>query len=104
MAGEKKEKKIKVRCPEDLINGVYSNLGMANFSEEEFILDFMFLQPGGESGDVRSRIILHPKHVKRLVEMLYDNLDKYQQKFGVLDTDDSRDDSDGIPPFAISFN
>jgi hypothetical protein len=104
MPEEKKEKQIKVRCPEDLINGKYVNLSMANFSEEEFILDFMFLQPGGKNGDVRSRVIMNPKHAKRLVQMLVDNLDKYQQKFGVLDSDESDDESEDIPPFTISFN
>ena len=39
----KKEKKIKIRCAEQMANGVYANLGIMNYNKEEFVLDFVFL-------------------------------------------------------------
>ena len=106
MADSKKEKQIQVHCSDEMANGVYANLGVTNFNREEFILDFVFLHPSGNSGDIRSRVVLHPNHIKRLVNVLSKNLDEYEKEFGNIDGKSSikGSDSDEIPPFTISFN
>jgi len=94
---------IPIQCPKELSNGVFSNLCITNFNQEEFVLDFIFLHPNTKTGDVRSRVVLHPDHVRRLVKTLQKNLKNYdQQKKQSSDIDD--DDHDGLPPIAINLN
>ncbi|MBI5496130.1 MAG: DUF3467 domain-containing protein [Deltaproteobacteria bacterium] len=66
-------------------NGVYANLAMVNHNETEFILDFLFVQPQQPRATVRSRVISSPKHTKRLMLALQDNIAKYEQRFGEID-------------------
>ena len=97
-----KDNRIPIQCPADLVNGVYANLGVANFNHEEFVLDFIFLQPQSKSGEVRSRVVLHPDHVRRLVKMLQTNLDEYDEEFKNQSQDDDSDQ--GFPPIRLNFN
>ena len=100
MADEKKDQ-LPIRCPQDIVNGVYSNLGIVNFNNEEFVLDFVYLHPNTKSGEIRSRVILHPSHVKRLIKTLKNQLDNYEKK---SDKPDDNGDDEGIPPISFSFN
>ena len=63
-----KESVLNIDCSDDIAQGLYANLVMSNFNKEEFLLDFIFIQPGGKKGKVRSRVILSPNihfcHVK----------------------------------------
>ena len=67
---DQQNERIPIQCPHDIANGVYANLGVANYNHEEFVLDFVFLHPNTKTGEVRSRVVLHPDHVRRLVKML----------------------------------
>lgn len=96
------DERIPIQCPQELVNGVYANLGVANFNHEEFVLDFIFLQPHSKSGEVRSRILLHPDHVRRLVKMLKTNLNEYDEQFSREDNDENSDDD--FPPITLNFN
>ena len=102
MSGKKDQ--LPIRCSQDIANGVYANLGLVNYNQEEFVLDFIFLHPNTKSGDIRSRVILHPNHVRRLIETLKTQLADYESKHknGADDSDDS--DDDGLPPITLSFN
>lgn len=65
--------------------GQYVNMVVAQHSHSEFVLDFIFIQPGGQlKGRVRSRIILAPEHAKRLLRVLQDNIGRYEQRFGEI--------------------
>lgn len=84
---------------EDLVaQGVYSNLAISNYSQEEFVLDFAFLQPHMKKGKIRSRVIISPNNVRKLVELLSKHLDDYEDRYGSIS------DTDGNPNFRISFN
>ncbi len=70
--------------------GVYSNLMMVSHRKEEFVLDFLFVQPqraaSGEAvANLRSRIITSPEHVKRILRALEENVRRYESKFGVIE-------------------
>ena len=91
---------IPIQCPQELANGVYANLGVANFNHEAFILDFIFLQPNIKAGEVRSRVILHPDHVRRFVNVLQTHLDDYDDQFS--DSNHGKDDE--FPPITLNFN
>ncbi|MGC6366511.1 MAG: DUF3467 domain-containing protein [Candidatus Marinamargulisbacteria bacterium] len=100
---DQQNERIPIQCPPDIANGVYANLGVANYNHEEFVLDFVFLHPNTKTGEVRSRVVLHPDHVRRLVKMLQKNLDNYDDDFGYSDDDDGGPEDD-FPPITINFN
>jgi uncharacterized protein DUF3467 len=70
-------------------NGVFVNMAMVNHTETEFTLDLIYLQPQSPKGVVRVRAITTPKHVKRLLHALQDNLSKYEARFGTVDLGDT---------------
>lgn len=69
--------------------GVYSNLMMISHRQEEFILDFLFLQPQrtpqGPVATLRSRVITSPEHAKRILRALQENVRRYEEHFGVIE-------------------
>lgn len=92
------EKTIKVDIDDDIAQGVYSNLAISNFSKEEFVLDFVFIQPQLSKGKIRSRIVMSPRNAKRLAEMLIRNVDEYEKKMG------SMGDNNQFPGINLSVN
>lgn len=88
MADEKKaqkELKVEIQVDEDIAQGMYSNLAAINHSENEFIFDFIFLSPQSPKAKVRSRLILSPKHAKRFLHALQENIMKYEAAFGKIE-------------------
>ena len=77
-------KEIKVDLPKELIGGVYSNNMAVSHSREEFILDFLMLAP--PTGAVTARVIVSPGHIKRIYNALRENISRYEQKFGTIQT------------------
>jgi hypothetical protein len=66
-------------------NGAFVNLAMVNHTETEFTLDLIYVQPQAPRAVVRARAILTPKHVKRLVGALQENLARYEAAYGTVD-------------------
>lgn len=84
---EKKEQEVKleIQLDEETAQGVYANLAVVNHSDAEFTLDFIFVQPQTTRAKVRSRVITSPRHVKRLLLALEENVRKYEKAFGPID-------------------
>jgi len=80
-----KEVKLEIQIDEEIAQGVYANLAVVNHSDAEFTLDFIFVQPQVPRAKVRSRVITSPRHVKRLLLALQDNLKKYEKQFGTIE-------------------
>jgi hypothetical protein len=76
------KQEIKVRFPEQLQGGNYSNVMNIIHTKEEFVMDFMMLVP--PVGTVTSRIIMSPGHMKRMVAALQENIKRYEGKFGEI--------------------
>jgi hypothetical protein len=74
--------KIQVQLDDATAQGAYSNLAMIYHSENEFVIDFAYLQPGPPRAKIRSRVILSPKHARRLLDALSTNIQKYEERFG----------------------
>lgn len=66
-------------------NGVFVNFAMVNHTETEFTLDLLYLQPQAPRAAVRARAILTPKHMKRLLLAMQENLGKYEKTFGTVE-------------------
>lgn len=91
------ENQINIELPEDVAEGVYSNLAIITHSHSEFIVDFVNMMPGVPKAKVKSRIILTPQHAKRLFKALKDNVSKYEVLHGAI-----KDIDDGLQmPFNI---
>lgn len=88
------KKEIEVRCSEDIMNGVYANFSIVTKGHDEFMIDFVFLQPDDAHGDIRSRVVIPQSMIRRLIASLSAHLDE----------SDASDDTDEIPPFTINFN
>ena len=85
MSDEARGPKIQIQVDDDIAQGLYSNLVLINHTENEFVLDFAFLPPGGNRARVRTRVISSPRHTKRLLLALQKNLERYEERFGVID-------------------
>ncbi len=81
---EKKEVQIQIEIDDVTAQGVYSNLAIISHSPDEFIIDFIFIQPQVPKAKVRARVITSPQHIKRFVAALQDNIKKYEEKFGEI--------------------
>ena len=92
------ENLIHLDMSEAIAQGAYSNLALSNVNQEEFIIDFVFLHPHVNKGQVRSRIIMSPKNVKRLVKMLDGQLNDYEKNVGPIG------DEPQLPGINLSFN
>ncbi len=91
---KKNENQLNIELPEEIAEGVYSNLALITHSHSEFIVDFIMLMPGIPKAKVKSRIILTPQHAKRLLFALQDNIKKFEENFGTIKTDGGYE---GIP-------
>jgi hypothetical protein len=81
---KKKEMKLQIDLDDNMAQGVYSNFTVVNHSDADFVLDFIFLQPMQPKAKVRSRVITAPKHAKKLMEALSENIKKYESQFGLI--------------------
>lgn len=86
MAEEKKAQKkgINIELPEDVAEGVYSNLAIISHSQSEFVVDFVRMVPNVPKAKVKSRVILTPQHAKRLLNALKDNVVKFEKQYGPI--------------------
>ncbi|WP_448518909.1 DUF3467 domain-containing protein [Rhodoflexus sp.] len=75
---------LNIELPEEIADGLYTNLAMIAHSHTEFVIDFISMLPGMPKAKVRSRIVTTPEHAKRLLMALKDNIDKYEESFGKI--------------------
>jgi len=77
--------KLQVQIDDDISQGIYSNLVLLNHTENEFVIDFAFIQPTAPRAKVRTRVISSPRHTKRLLLALQKNLERYEERFGTIE-------------------
>ncbi len=76
---------IQLQIDDTTAQGMYVNMAMLNHNETEFVIDFIYVQPQAPKAVVRARVINSPKHMKRLLLALQDNVAKYEAQFGKID-------------------
>jgi hypothetical protein len=74
---------LKLRMPSQVAAGVYANSMVVHHGRDEFVMDFALLAAG--SGQIVSRVITSPAHMKRIVAALEDNVRKYEAQFGRIE-------------------
>ena len=80
------QQQINIELSEEMAQGVYSNLVAINHSPTEFVLDFIQMMPGVPKAKVQTQVILTPEHAKRLLQALGENMARYEQNFGNVQT------------------
>jgi hypothetical protein len=86
----KPQEQISIQTDAQTVVGVYSNLMMISHRKEEFILDFLFVQPqrapqGQAVANLRARVITSPEHMKRILKAMQENIRRYEQTFGIIE-------------------
>ncbi len=77
---------IQIQIPPEVQNGAYANLTFVSHTETEFVFDFVYVLPHEARGVVRARVIASPKQAKRLLGALQDNIARYEEHYGLVDT------------------
>ena len=93
---EETESKLNIELNDKIAEGEYSNLVMVGHSKEEFILDFIRVMPGVPSARVKSRIIITPRHAKRFLRALAENIERFEDANGVISESE-------VPEIPLSF-
>jgi hypothetical protein len=88
MADKPRDVQIQIELDPATANGTFVNLAMVNHNETEFTLDLCYLQPQQPKAVVRARAITTPKHVKRLMLALQENIARYETRFGKIELGD----------------
>jgi hypothetical protein len=88
---------IQLQIDEQTAQGMYVNMAMLNHNETEFVIDFIYVQPQSPKAVVRARVINSPKHMKRLLHALQDNVSKYEAQFGKIDVSGQLPPTLGMP-------
>jgi len=86
---QEQQRQISIQMDAQNATGVYSNLMMISHRKEEFILDFLFVQPqrtpqGQAVANLRARVITTPEHMKRILKAIEENVGRYEQAFGQI--------------------
>jgi len=76
------QKQIQIKAQDQDLKGSYSNLMQITHTQDEFVLDYFLVLP--PQGTLASRVILSPGHLKRMMNALKDNVEKYEAKFGPI--------------------
>ncbi len=98
-----------VEITEDIAEGTYANFALIGHSQTEFLLDFAKTIPGQQKAKIKSRVIMSPIQAKRLLRALQDNVAKYEQDFGEINTQPivprgGGNDNGSMPPPFMGFN
>ncbi len=87
---KKKQGGLVVESDPEVATGIYSNLMLVSHRKEEFVLDFLFVEPQASAAAkgaarLRARAITSPEHVKRIVRALEENIRRYEGRFGPIE-------------------
>jgi len=83
------EHKMQITADNETRMGNYSNLALISHRKEEFVIDFLFLEPQPQAAKegratLVSRLILNPGHMKRLYQAIGENIQRYEKNFGKI--------------------
>ncbi len=80
------QQQVNIELPKEVAEGIYVNLVVITHSPAEFIFDFITIMPGVPQARVRSRLIMSPFHAKRFLQVLQENIARYEATHGEIHT------------------
>ena len=100
---DQKQGQLQINLTPEVEKGIYSNLAIMGFTPTEFLIDFGFHHPSVPRANVQSRIIMSPIQAKRLMRLLEQNVEAYEQKAGVIHlAEDNAPQNGPISPFKVN--
>lgn len=81
----KQKGRLNIKVADDVARGAYSNFSILHNNENEFVFDFIFVEPQRAQGQVVSRVTTSPKSAKRLLAGLQRMVSMYEERFGSID-------------------
>ena len=78
------QQQVQIKADEKELLGQYSNLVVVHHNAEEFTLNFIYMFPTVPQGKLVSSLIISPKHAKRLMHALQENVARFEAQFGKL--------------------
>ncbi|MFA6512403.1 MAG: DUF3467 domain-containing protein [Patescibacteria group bacterium] len=82
--GQQQGQQIQIKLPDDVGKGVHANLMSVMHTKEEFIIDFILVNPAQRQGMVNARVVTSPGHAKRIAKALEENVKKYESTHGTI--------------------
>lgn len=83
------DRQMHITADNDTRRGTYSNLALISHRKEEFVIDFLFVDPQTQTPKadqalLTSRVVLNPGHMKRLYQAVGENIQRYEKNFGKI--------------------
>src|SRR5262249_43704868 len=78
---------VQIKADEKELLGQYSNLVVVHHNQEEFTLNFIYMFPTAPQGKLVASMIVSPRHAKRLMRALEENISRFEAQFGALPED-----------------
>ena len=83
------ERRMQITADNETRRAHYSNLALISHRKEEFVIDFLFVDPQAPSSNegraiLTSRVVLNPGHLKRLYQAIGENIQRYEKNFGTI--------------------
>lgn len=76
---------MEVQAPREKLQGGYSNFALIHHTRREFVIDFIWRLENYSA--LVSRVITSPEHARELHVALGRNIERYQESFGEIATD-----------------
>ncbi|HEX5429887.1 MAG TPA: DUF3467 domain-containing protein [Patescibacteria group bacterium] len=80
------QQNVPLQATPEILKGVYTNNMQVSHTKEEFFLDFLNMSYFPNAASLVAKVITSPEHFKRIVAALSDNLKKYEEQFGKIDS------------------
>ena len=84
------EVKLEIQIDDDVANGQYINMAVVNHNDSEFVIDCIYVQPQAPKAKVQARLITSPRHAKRLLLALQNNIVSFEQRYGVIKLEEGK--------------
>jgi len=84
------ERKMQITADNETRRAHYSNLALISHRKEEFVIDFLFVDPQAQAATqqgqaiLTSRVVVNPGHMKRLYQAIGENIQRYEKNFGTI--------------------
>ncbi len=73
------------------LEGRYANYFKVGYNAFEFVIEFSQFYPESEEAELCARIITPPIYAKTLLEILQESIERHEQTFGVIPSEDDKD-------------
>lgn len=78
---------MQIKITDEILRGVYANAMYVMTTPDEFVVDFVNTFP--PNGVVNSRVIVSPGHMKRIIAVLQDTMQKFESANGEVKAADA---------------